>query len=308
MHRTIQTWLFGLMIAALFTVPAPAIAAEIEDHPAVSRYPGSTPTRRDNDGFRAYTLVLGIDPNGKTDDGIFSTLDVEGNVSRLAFENPRDTSAHEIFANYREGLENGGFEILFSCETAACGPSYASSGWGRVTGLRYHSPEQRYLAAKISKDGQEIYVAILVAKLRHQVEIVEIAEMERGLVSAQGLAEGLLTDGRAVLDGIYFDTDKATLKPESGEALAIIAQFLKDRPDLDVFIVGHTDLVGGFDHNMALARDRATAVVTALTTEYGISRERLSAHGVGPLSPAKSNGAEAGRSLNRRVEMVERSM
>lgn len=283
-----------------------ADAAEVKDHPSVSPYPGSVATRRDDDGFKSYSLIVGFNDQGKTDEEILPALKVEGNLSRLAYENPKDRSAHEIFTNYREGLEQGGFEILFACVEQECGPGYASSRWARVTGVRYFAPDMRYLSAKGKSGDQEIYVAILVAKLRHQVEVVEVAEMERGLVTAKAIADGLMLEGRVVLDGILFDTDKAVIKAESKEALDVIAQYLNDNPALNVFIVGHTDGTGGLDHNMGLSKNRAEAVVAALTSDYAIAASRLSAHGVGPLSPRKTNEAESGRTENRRVEMVAR--
>ena len=85
----------------------------------------------------------------------------------------------------------------------------------------------------------------------------------------------------------------------------MIAKFLKDNPNLKVFIVGHTDTVGALDYNLNLSRQRAQAVVDALTKNYGIAAARLSAHGVGPLSPARTNRNDQGKSQNRRVEMVE---
>jgi hypothetical protein len=209
---------------------APATAAAVKSHPAVAPYAGSVATRRDDDGFRSYTLVTAVNEKGKTDEDVFQTLKVEGNVIRFAYENPRDRSADEIYANYREGLEKGGFQILYACAAKECGPSFATSRWGRVTGLRFYGPEQRYIAAKGSKNGQEIYVAVLVAKLRHQVEIVEVGQMEKGLVTAKAIGDGLMIEGRVVLDGILFDTDKATIKAESKPALDTIAQFLKDDP------------------------------------------------------------------------------
>lgn len=299
--------LIMLGLAALTLVGAtPATAAEVKNHPAVTPYAGSVATRRDDDGHRSYALVTAIDEKGGSDAEILRTLTVEGNVVRLAYENPKDRSAQEIYANYREGLEKGGFQILFACAEKECGPSYASSRWGRVTGLRYHSPEQRYIAAKGSKGGQDIYVAVLVAKLRHQVEIVEVGQMDTGLVTATAIGEGLKAEGRVVLDGIFFDTDKATLKAESKPALDAIAQYLRDHPALAGFIVGHTDTTGAFEHNMSLSKARAAAVTAALTAQYGIDAKRLAAYGVGPLSPRRTNAEEAGRGENRRVEMVQR--
>jgi len=172
------------ILAAVFcALNLPAQAAGIQDHPAVSRYEGSTASRRDDDGFKTYTLVVGVNDRGKTDEELFKTLKVEGEVTRFAYENPKGRSAYEIFANYQQGLKQGGFEILFACQEKECGPGYASSGWGRVTGLRYASSDTHYLAAKSSKDGREIYVAVLVARLRHQLEIVETGQMQTGMVT-----------------------------------------------------------------------------------------------------------------------------
>lgn len=298
--------ILGLYALGILASPMPALAATAKDHPAVTSYAGSVAARRDEDGFKSYTFVTAVNEKGKTDEEYFQTLKVDGKVTRLAYENPKGRSAHEIFTNYREGLEKGGFRVLFACAEKECGPGYGSSRWGRVTGLRYYGPDQRYLAAKASKDGQDIYVAILIAKLRHQVEIVEITQMDKGLVTAKAIGEGLMLEGRVVLDGILFDTDKATIKMESKPALDAIAQFLQDNPNLNVFIVGHTDGTGGFDHNMGLSKNRAASVVTALTKDYAIAAKRLGSYGVGPLSPRKSNENEGGRTENRRVEMVQR--
>ncbi|MEK6804949.1 MAG: OmpA family protein [Nitrospirota bacterium] len=293
------------LAAVSVLVSSPAVAAEVKHHPAVTPYEGSVATRRDDDGFKSYSLVTAVNKNGKTDEEILQTLTVEGNVIRFAYENPKDRSAHEIYTNYREGFEKGGFKILFACAASECGPSHATSRWSRVTGLRYASPEMRYLAAKGSKNGHEIYVAVLVAKLRHQVEIVEIGGMEKGLVTAKAIGEGLMVEGRVVLDGILFDTDLATLKAESKPALDAIATFLTGHAALKAYIVGHTDSTGEFGHNMQLAKDRAAAVVAALVNDYKIAPERLAAHGVGPLSPARTNKTDDGRTKNRRVELVE---
>lgn len=281
-------------------------AAAPKDHPAVTPYEGSVATRRDDDGFKPYTLVTGVDAKGKTDEEVFRTLKVEGNVTRLAYENPKSRSAPEIHANYREGLEKGGFKILFSCATTACGPGYATSRWNRVTGMRYASSDMHYVAAKAQRDGRELYVAVLVARLRHQVEIVEVEAMQKGLVTAKALGEGLKRDGRVVLDGIFFDTDKATIKPESKPALETLAKFLAENASIRAHIVGHTDGAGDFAYNMQLSKNRAAAVMAALVGDYKIAAERLAAHGAGPLAPAATNKSEDGRALNRRVELVER--
>jgi outer membrane protein OmpA-like peptidoglycan-associated protein len=70
--------------------------------------------------------------------------------------------------------------------------------------------------------------------------------------------------------------------------------------------VGHTDSQGSFAHNQTLSENRARAVVAELATNYGISRERMEGHGVGPLAPQASNRDDGGRAKNRRVVLVAR--
>jgi len=297
--------ILSLAVGSMF-VSSLSVAYEVKSHPSFTPYSGSVATRRDDDGFKSYSLVAAVNEKGKTDEEVLHTLKVKGNVIRFSYENPKDRSAHEIYANYRQGFEKGGFKILFACIADECGARYATSRWARVTGMRFFTPEMRYLAAKGSRDGQDVYIAVLVAKARHQVEIVEISQMETGLVTAESIGEGLKAEGRVVLDGILFDTDKAAIKVESKLALEAIATFLRDNAGLKAYIVGHTDGTGEFEHNMQLAKDRAAAVAAALVNDYQIGPERLAAHGVGSLSPVRTNKTDVGRAQNRRVELVER--
>src|SRR5690606_32892379 len=108
------------------------------------------------------------------------------------------------------------------------------------------------------------------------------------------------------VDNIFFDFGQASLQPESAAAIAEMAKLLTDNPDIDVFIVGHTDYVGNQSDNLDLSRRRAEAVTTVLTATHGIAAERIVPAGVGALSPVASNRSETGRTQNRRVELVER--
>jgi outer membrane protein OmpA-like peptidoglycan-associated protein len=107
------------------------------------------------------------------------------------------------------------------------------------------------------------------------------------------------------LYGIYFDSAKAEVKPESQPALTEIAKLLGSNPKLKLHVVGHTDSTGEVAKNIELSRARAKAVALALTTKYSVPAWRLRAEGVGPLSPVASNADEGGRAKNRRVELVE---
>jgi outer membrane protein OmpA-like peptidoglycan-associated protein len=124
--------------------------------------------------------------------------------------------------------------------------------------------------------------------------------------NAEALMNDITTTGHAAVYGIFFDTDKTDIKPESDPALSEMAKLLRGNPSLNVFIVGHTDSVGTLDHNMKLSLARAEAVVNALVTKHGIAGARLAAQGVGSLAPIGSNKTEDGKAKNRRVELVER--
>lgn len=141
----------------------------------------------------------------------------------------------------------------------------------------------------------------------YELTIVREAPMKQEMVArAEVLAEGLRTSGHATLTGILFDLDSDRLRPESDAALQQAAKLLQEQPTLSLWVVGHTDSTGSFEHNMDLSRRRAAAVVRALFERYGIAGERLEAHGVGPLAPVAANSTEDGRQRNRRVELVVR--
>lgn len=91
---------------------------------------------------------------------------------------------------------------------------------GRVNGMKAVSSPMWYLAARLQKNGRDVHVAVSVTRTDHQVDVLEGAKMERGLVTvtAEALKNGLANDGKVVLDGILFDHDKATIKPESKAA------------------------------------------------------------------------------------------
>lgn len=84
-----------------------------------------------------------------------------------------------------------------------------------------------------------------------------------------------------------------------------IAKLLKSQPDLKVFVVGHTDMVGDAAANVKLSQARAQAVISALVTKHGIAATRLTPFGAGPYAPVATNRTDEGRAKNRRVELVE---
>jgi outer membrane protein OmpA-like peptidoglycan-associated protein len=115
----------------------------------------------------------------------------------------------------------------------------------------------------------------------------------------------LVKKGMAItLHGIYFDFNRATIKPESRPALDDAARTLKDNPTIIVEIQGYTDSQGSDEYNLKLSDQRASSVVDYLVHNYGISTTRLTAKGYGEAKPIAANDTDSGRALNRRVEFV----
>jgi OOP family OmpA-OmpF porin len=83
-----------------------------------------------------------------------------------------------------------------------------------------------------------------------------------------------------------------------------LAAFFAKRNDIRLVLVGHTDSVGALDFNIALSKRRAASVRMRLLDVYGLDASRIEAEGNGYLAPIKSNLDSAGRSANRRVEVV----
>lgn len=166
----------------------------------------------------------------------------------------------------------------------------------------------RYYAGRKAEGARETYATVVVSKnnddVTAQLIVTQVGEIANKMVDAAAMAKGLGDKGHIALYGIYFDTDKATIKPESAPTLAEMAKLLASQPQLNVVIVGHTDSQGTYERNMTLSRERAEAVANALVTAHKINRARLRTAGVGFLAPVGSNANDEGRALNRRVELV----
>jgi outer membrane protein OmpA-like peptidoglycan-associated protein len=107
----------------------------------------------------------------------------------------------------------------------------------------------------------------------------------------------------AIVHGINFDYDSAAIRPDSGAVLDALHVGLKDASESAITIVGHTSSEGSTAYNQDLSQRRAESVVAALVSR-GIVATRLTASGAGEERSIADNTTEAGRSLNRRVEIV----
>jgi outer membrane protein OmpA-like peptidoglycan-associated protein len=285
------------------------MAGDVEgarDYPGIGRFGGSTITGYDTKDFDAARLQAAPFKDGNPTDA----RKLEGRVTRIAYRTGAGPSILEVSRNFETQLEKAGFEKLLSCDADACGGIPFTEAvdvlpipqmW--VDGFNY----RYYAGLKKGSDG-DTYASVLVSsnndEITAQLVIAVVGSMENKMVDAAAMAKGLGEKGHIALYGIYFDTDKATLKPQSQPTLEQIAKLLGGQPDLNVFIVGHTDTQGSYEHNMDLSRRRAEAVASELVRNHHVAKGRLRTAGVGFLAPVGSNATEEGRALNRRVELV----
>lgn len=312
------------LLGFLFVVMVATAAGASEtgsDHPLVGRFEDARIVDYEEMAFDEY-LLLTQEVTGRAEWGDAAKaqygLTLEGRVTRITYESPRERSTLEVMRAYREALTANDFEILFECDAAACGGrafNHAVVPYDLTFSENHEG--QRYVAAHKAAPEGDVHVAIYTVKaysiggernnrVYTQVDVIEQEprETEVVVVEADEMAEQIAAEGRVALYGIYFDTDGARIQAESRPALDEVGELLSTQSDLRLLVVGHTDNQGGFDYNIDLSQRRAAAVVEALATEYGVARDRLKPWGVGFTAPVASNATNEGRASNRRVELV----
>jgi OmpA-OmpF porin, OOP family len=124
-------------------------------------------------------------------------------------------------------------------------------------------------------------------------------------VGAPDMRNKLLTEGKLVTYGIYFDVNKDVVKPESYGTLKEIAAVLNENPGVRVKIVGHTDADGADAANLDLSKRRGASVKNELVKSFGIDASRLESDGMGESQPVAPNDTPGNKALNRRVEFIK---
>lgn len=332
-----------LIAALALHLPAHADAPKADvpgsaDHPLIKRFTGSVLAgyaQQDWDQ-RSFPDASGV---SKTDDKFARPVSLEGKVTRLFYLSPLGKSPLEVYRNHQQALAAAGLKTTWQCENEAQGCTkayFALDGYERAKGMRWaegdlpaagseHRGSAWPLAMSISHDqgrmtvgtlsnaGRTLHLLLYTSMAANEhtnravtyIEIVEPKAMPTGQVTvdAKAIGQGLQAEGKVALYGLFFDTGKTDIKPDSNAQLDQMAAVLKAQPALKVLIVGHTDNIGSIDANLALSEGRARAVVAALT-QRGLAAGRLQARGVANFAPVASNAAEDGRARNRRVEMV----
>ncbi len=305
-----QFELFFLMLIPFTSIAAKDIPGS-KDLSDIGRYQDSEIIYYDAKEYDATTFATG--PVQKESDAENTSLYIEGKITRIIYKIPKNRSALEVFRNFENKAKDSGYNVSFS-GTPKDIKSYSFKYQHPV-----EIPDKTSLgddiyyayAIKDSENNTTKHLSINVSPhsggdgVRVRIIEAEIKKMEQRMVDAAEMQKQITDSGHVALYGIYFDFDKATLKPESKPTLDEISSLLTSNPDLKLILVGHTDILGGYDYNMTLSKLRANAVVDSLIKNYNISSGRLMGAGVGYLSPAASNDTDEGRAKNRRVELIK---
>lgn len=243
---------------------------------------------------------------------------IEGRVETAAWRLDSTASTLELARRLEAQLTAGGWRLLYSCETKACGGFDFRYNLPLVNEPDMHVDlgDFRYLAAE--KDGA--LVSLIVSRSRMQGFVQMVLASPESLPAtlpappapltppapppaAGELSARLLAEGHAVLADLVFASGKGALEPGDYPVLREIAAFLAANPEARVALVGHTDASGGLSGNITLSKARAAAVRQALI-DLGADGIRIEAEGAGYLAPRASNQTAEGRAQNRRVEVM----
>ena len=301
--------------------------ADCQDHPLITRFPQSQIKWCETQNFSSYHVAVGkVSGYRKID----KWIDLEGKVTRLYYEYEGSATMSEVYQNYRNAIQRAGFSALAQGFKPQRNVSkeVGGSGWIATAYIKNPVPTNSgvmlfhgtssaggkgYIAAKLERASGTVYVVVAVyqhtsTEVIALVDIIEEDALEDGKIDVDPdyIARQIEQFGTVSLYGIYFDFDKATIQQESGPALQAVAEYLKNNPSVNLYIIGHTDMKGNLPYNLALSEKRAQAVVDALVGQHQIKRDRMESKGVGPLAPKSTNRTEEGRRLNRRVELVEK--
>lgn len=334
MKRHFQTLLFTLICLQTNAADVDGSA----DHALLKRVTGSEIFFTRSIDYDKLKLALGKIEWSRAEFKVkpYESATVEGKILTNYYRMPEKLSVLEAFRNYEQELKEKGFEILFSgqgdeVETPGFNNQIAKeilnmTGTYGTAEQKAHWPFQHtdekkagYISAKKAGETGDIYMSVYLVSNSHnnwmqlpvdltlaRVDVCETKAREQRmeLVKSEQMASEISLNGRIALYGILFDHDKATLRTDSQTTLDEVARLLKEKSELKILVVGHTDATGSFAYNRDLSQQRAQSVVTDLVSK-GISAERLFPVGVAFASPVAANISEDGRAKNRRVELVD---
>lgn len=268
-------------------------------------------------------------PVGRFANGVLPVLALEGAITRRAWRvATAGLTPLQLIVPIREQIEAAGYEVIFECSSEGCGGfdfRFATevlpgpNMYVNIASYRYLTAFQgprdapvRALGVLVTVTAAVAYVQLIQADTGADLQVL-LPEMSTAPQSDLSEPIGampavnesnLIERGFVVLRDLEFATGSTDLGVGPFGSLDRLAAVLRERTDLRVALVGHTDTVGGLAPNIAISKARAQAVRERLIRQYEVEPGRLDAEGMGYLAPIASNLTAQGRQLNRRVEAI----
>ncbi len=272
----------------------------------------ATPSSAHDAPLTSYRL-----PIGPFADGTVPVRRVEGHMIRRVWK--LDAPGEGTLALYeplRAAVAKAGYRVIFDCAAQGCGGFDFRYGTDVLPEPEMHVDlgDYRFLSAESPTDG---VLSLLVSRSATMayVQLTEVLPAEAVIADpvppppdpipvTSDPGAILRRDGAVTIDGLDFASGSSDLSAGRYAALEALAAWLSANPTRTVVLVGHTDMSGSMEGNLALSARRARSVRARMIETWGIAPGRIDAKGVGPLAPRATNLTEAGRMLNRRVEAV----
>ena len=331
---------FFVVLMMLLALPLSAAKAAGDADELVGGYKGSERIQHKSLEFAEFPFrLIPQDGTERSVDEVKQEIGV-GRFEGAVYRMPGQATAAQIFYSYQNKLKEMGYEIMYTCTSLSCSGLRSASIddlYDRIAndlqriGFFYErydphnislnkDPSSYYIfTAKKEVDGGTNWVTFIAGDAekafdkRYAIAVIDNSKLPEKRVETftpkpikvEDIQQNMDEFGKVAIYGIYFDFDKADLKPDSKPALDQIYAYLQGNPEARVIVTGHTDNVGTFEYNINLSNKRAAAVMQALVANYGVDASRLKSFGAGMAAPVSTNETDYGRAMNRRVELVK---
>lgn len=259
-------------------------------------------------------------PIGPFADGALPTETGQRPVRRSVWRFSGDQTLSGVEHSIRKQLQASGYDLVLDCSTNSCGGFDFRFGIDVVNPPAMHVDlrDFRFISARLRTTEDPSFTTFLLSRTQAAVFVqmtqyggatptTSVPQEVQAPVSQVAVMlepESQDTPYRFVIEGLEFAAGSTALGNDPQGSLDVLAKVLTDNPDVTAMLVGHSDLSGGLEANIRISKARAEAVRAALIRDHKINPDRLTAHGIGPLSPRADNATEAGKEKNRRVEAV----
>lgn len=285
------------------------LSAQTTDHPLLVRFPDSEIVDVEFEEDTNYRLVLGTLQRTRGVVVPESSERLRGDVTKIIYEVSQEFSGEDVLQFFRQQFAERDYEILFYCSGRECGSSnYWANDIFRNRVLYGPERNQYFMALRAESEGEpaaHMVLYIITRGNRRLYAYVEIVETNGSLPSIEliptEILDNLRDNGSVILSSVSFVNDRQLSANANLEA---VAAELNSQPDLNLYVVAH--LGGGAELEPLINRSNVRAqTVRQQLINLGVAANRLTARGVGPLSPTCSTGISR-EDCAQRVELVQR--